>query len=133
MVEANRKFFEVLSVNSVAPLLDSGSLLMSFRSTGNDPDLVLTMPAGAIGHMVSLVAAAHQEMTLKGTDRAGSFLPLKLTHCRPFQTESADPILMLQLEGVFELALLTNARGRKALIEVLQGLDQPAAAPTKRH
>lgn len=109
-------------------------LIFSFQQKEDDPAITLTLPAGAIGHLVAQLVSAHQKISMKANDNAGVFIPLDITGARSFSTEEGDSVLLLQFLNTFELATFLDKENAANLAIVSASLHQPTGfAPPKRH
>lgn len=110
-------FYEMRGALVVA-LEETKELLIQFSPMADDPEIGVSIPAGAVGQFIAQVASEHQKIALKSDDDAGAFAPLALTDARPFEAPDGTPVLLLQFENSFELAVLltkTNA-GKLSLV-----------------
>lgn len=109
-------------------------LIFSFQPTENDHAITLSLPAGAIGHLVAQLVSAHQKVSMKADDNAGVFIPLDITGARSFSTEEGDAVLMLQFLNTFELATILDKENAANLAIVSASLHAPTGfPPPKRH
>jgi len=82
-------------------------LVFNFHPIKDDPEINLSIPAASVGHLVAQIAAAHQSFALKANDISAALLPLKLSGVRVMDSAQGN-ILLLQFEGVFELAVIVD-------------------------
>lgn len=126
----------VYEMTSAIALPDKSSheIVIQFTPKDTDPEIAVCLPAGAIGNFMVQVAAAHRELALTAKEDAGVFLPMKLSGARPFKSPDGSPILLLQFDGVFELAVELTKTNAQMLSLVLADLHEPSnSAPIKRH
>lgn len=107
-------------------------IVISFEPMDSDPKINVALPSASVGHFVVQLAAAHQSLAMKPQQSQAVMLPLKLTGSRPFAAPDGSPVLLLQFENVFELAVLVTEREVQMLAAVAeQGLEAPPSDAPK--
>ncbi len=126
--------FDAKSAVSVAAVPNKEQIAIAFGPMGDEPGVTVMLPAGAVGHMMVQLKAEHTKIALSHAVDQAVMLPLALTGARAFWEADGSPILMLQFDGVFELAVSLSRSQADSLGRVSQQLScsAPDALP-KRH
>lgn len=126
--------FDAHSVASVAALPDKEQMAIAFAPMGNEKGIVVLLPAGAVGHMVAQIKSAHAKLALTSSSTGAVLLPIALTGARPYQAPDGGPLLLLQFDSVFELAVELSTANARQLVDVIERTLAPSrSGPPKPH
>jgi len=122
--EKEPQAFDVTSATAIAfPREDQ--LTMVFN-TKEDGTLAAVIPAGMVGSLYAKVAAEHQKLALKSDDTQSALVPAELSGVMAREEgRTGKPVLLLQIDRVFELALLVTPQ----ILEHLEGVARLLREP----
>ena len=133
---SNLKCFEARSAVAVFATPEKQSLTIVFDPAPSEdvPGIAIEMHASAVGTMVAQIKDEYAKISMKASDNHGLLMETKLTGARPGWAEDGTPILMLQLDGIFELAVSVTKNQASIVSRVAEELSGPPnAVPIKRH
>lgn len=112
---------------------DTEQVALRFSALDDDPDLVVMLPARAVGTVVAELSSAMADVKL-ADNAPGAMLPMLVTGARRRPDVNGDAILLLQLDGRIDLAVRVDPKNLDQLIALLgQMRDGGPAAPPRRH
>lgn len=112
---------------------DTEQVALRFSALDDDPDLVVMLPARAVGTVVAELSSAMVDVKL-ADNTSGAMLPMLVTGARRRPDVNGDAILLLQLDGRVDLAVRVDPKNLDQLIALLgQMRDGGPAAPPRRH
>lgn len=133
---SNVKCFEARSAVAVFVTPEKQNLTVVFEPGPNEDvqGIAIEMHASAVGLMVAQIKSEYAKISMKAGDNQSLLLATSLTGARSAWAEDGAPILLLQLDGVFELAVRLSKTQASSVSRVAEELSGPQpSALSKRH
>ena len=130
------KIFEARSAVAVFATPEKQNLTIVFDPAPSEdvPGIAVEIHASAIGPMVAQIKSEYAKISMKEDDNQALLMQTKLTGARPAWAEDGTPTLLLQLDGVFELAVTLTKNQASIVRGVAEELSAPpSVVPSKRH
>lgn len=130
------KCFDARSVATVLASPEKQSITIIFEPAPNEdvPGIGVVMHASAVGLMIAQIKSEYAKISLKGDESQALLMQTKLTGARPTWAEDGAPTLLLQFDGVFELAVTLTKSQVSSVAQVVEELAGPRpSSPPRRH